>query len=432
MFYIEICNKGEVDINAFCLLGASTKREDKSKIGFFGSGLKYAIAVLTRKGIGLKVYSGKKEIKITTEAVNFGGCPFNVINFNGIRTSLTTDMGPDWKTWFCLREIYCNAIDEGLVDEPRVVEKITKKDGVTKFYIELTEDVNAVFKNWNKFFSDKREDEIKVGVDRVKFFEGGKELLVYRKGIAVYLNKIPSLFHYDLENVAINESRIVEDEWNMKWDLVGCLKEYATVEMIERITNYITTCYRARKEPAAYELLNLDWDNSSGRFSDDWLKVLKGKTIIFKEFAGKYEEFINDLNTIVLPEKLITPLRKQFGTAIDVMGLGEGEAQKIVAQMTEEEEKRVEEAKKFLAPYISTNYLVRKCHFTKRQILGEAVRESLTVYIDEEAFNEREDLLRRVLLEEFAHLDSGYDDMTRALEDFCFRKMVEIIKKTQA
>ena len=59
--YLKISNKGNIDINAFRLMGASTKR-GSDKIGFFGSGLKYGISTLLREGIGLRVFSGIEEI----------------------------------------------------------------------------------------------------------------------------------------------------------------------------------------------------------------------------------------------------------------------------------------------------------------------------------------------------------------------------------
>ena len=46
--YIRIENKGEMDINALLLLGATNKRDNEAMIGFFGSGLKYAVAVLLK------------------------------------------------------------------------------------------------------------------------------------------------------------------------------------------------------------------------------------------------------------------------------------------------------------------------------------------------------------------------------------------------
>jgi len=41
--YIEITNNGEMDIDALHLMGVSSKRDDETKIGMFGSGNKYSI-----------------------------------------------------------------------------------------------------------------------------------------------------------------------------------------------------------------------------------------------------------------------------------------------------------------------------------------------------------------------------------------------------
>ena len=51
MKIIKITSKGEIDERAFSLLGASSKRDDNTKIGMFGSGLKYSLAYLLRKEI---------------------------------------------------------------------------------------------------------------------------------------------------------------------------------------------------------------------------------------------------------------------------------------------------------------------------------------------------------------------------------------------
>ena len=67
--YLLIQNKGEIDINALILMGGSTKRNNSSMIGHFGSGNKYSIALLLKNKIGFKIYSGENEIIITTETV---------------------------------------------------------------------------------------------------------------------------------------------------------------------------------------------------------------------------------------------------------------------------------------------------------------------------------------------------------------------------
>ncbi len=66
MSYMLFKNKGLMDINALRLLGASTKRGSNDKIGFFGSGWKYSLAVMLRENISFRIFVGKKEIIVQT------------------------------------------------------------------------------------------------------------------------------------------------------------------------------------------------------------------------------------------------------------------------------------------------------------------------------------------------------------------------------
>jgi len=53
--FLKIQSKGEIETEAFTLIGASSKRNDETKIGYFGSGLKYSIAALLRNNIDFKI-----------------------------------------------------------------------------------------------------------------------------------------------------------------------------------------------------------------------------------------------------------------------------------------------------------------------------------------------------------------------------------------
>ena len=44
MKYLKIQNKGELDIRLISLMGGSTKTGDTTKIGRFGTGLKYTLS----------------------------------------------------------------------------------------------------------------------------------------------------------------------------------------------------------------------------------------------------------------------------------------------------------------------------------------------------------------------------------------------------
>jgi len=162
--FIKIQSKGVIDTQAFYLLGASSKRDDNSKIGFFGSGLKYSIAYLLRNNIEFKVFTDYKEVRFSTQKVNFREKEFDVIKVDDKETSMTTEMGIDWEPWFVIREIYCNAIDEGDSKISIVKQKVSDTDkcipieGKTVFYIKITDDFQSIVDNWSNYFSDERKD----------------------------------------------------------------------------------------------------------------------------------------------------------------------------------------------------------------------------------------------------------------------------------
>lgn len=161
MLYIR--NKGEIERGALALLGASTKVGDQ--IGKFGSGFKYALATLLREGVDFKIYSGQREIPITTEVEKFRDQEFRVLVIDGIRTSITTNTGPEWTVRDAIREIWSNAIDEGdaVKSEAAVFELLpgtttvaidsqfrAVKSMVTSWSMYFVHDVPALFEHKNR------------------------------------------------------------------------------------------------------------------------------------------------------------------------------------------------------------------------------------------------------------------------------------------
>ena len=90
MKYLRIKNNGLIDPLALTLVGASTKRNDETKIGQFGSGNKFAMAYLIRNGYEVQIYAGKRNIAIETVDETFRGIDFKIIKIDGRETSITT------------------------------------------------------------------------------------------------------------------------------------------------------------------------------------------------------------------------------------------------------------------------------------------------------------------------------------------------------
>src|ERR1041385_3308760 len=123
MKYLKISNKGELDTRLIFLMGGTTKENDPTKIGTFGTGLKYAISFLIRNNIEFKLFCGEQEVVFNTESQEIGDNSFDEIYCNGKSMNITTHYGHQWVAWEALREIWCNAKDEGSEEKKVVNDK---------------------------------------------------------------------------------------------------------------------------------------------------------------------------------------------------------------------------------------------------------------------------------------------------------------------
>lgn len=214
MSYLKIANKGEMEVEALTLLGGTSKRNDNSKIGMFGSGNKYALAYLLRNGHVVRIFSGTKEITVDTVKKTFRGEDIHAIVIDGMETSITTDSGPKWKFWYAIREIYSNALDEGLI-EMNKSEDVMPFEGETHFYIKWDEETEDFYRNLHLYFSKKRKPFAENEFGQLYLAHEENQLIVYRKGIRCYYETQQCLFNYGFENIKINESRVIIDRGEM-------------------------------------------------------------------------------------------------------------------------------------------------------------------------------------------------------------------------
>lgn len=221
MKYIKIKNKGLIEPQALHLVGASTKRNDATKIGQFGSGNKYAMAYLLRNGYELKIFSGTTEILIDTKVESFREQEFNVIYINNERTSITTEMGKDWEFWQALREIYCNAIDES-GHSMDFVQTIEPNENETHFYIDTKKDVTEFVSNFDNYFASNKKVLFECAEGRI-LEKTGTTANVYRKGIRCFTTNKNSMFDYDFNDITIDENRLIKYFWQIDekvWNLI--------------------------------------------------------------------------------------------------------------------------------------------------------------------------------------------------------------------
>lgn len=117
-------NPGLIDLRSVQIMGLNAK-ETKNPIGQFGTGLKYAIAVLLRSGCKVSIFQGLQEFYFTTRKEKFRGKDFDFVFmrrgdqqgkdaiFSEKALGFTLELGKHWEPWMAIRELESNCRDEG-------------------------------------------------------------------------------------------------------------------------------------------------------------------------------------------------------------------------------------------------------------------------------------------------------------------------------
>lgn len=130
MSYVVFENPGEIDAAAIRTFGVSVKEGD-NPIGFFGTGLKYALAILLRSGHSVTIQSGISKHRFALKDVTIRGEKFQIVTMDRHELGFTTQVGKTWELWMAYRELYCNCKDEAgsvfIADQsPKPVAGVTR------------------------------------------------------------------------------------------------------------------------------------------------------------------------------------------------------------------------------------------------------------------------------------------------------------------
>lgn len=109
---LTFINPGLIDEVALTTSGVSAKIGD-NPIGKFGTGVKYAIAIVLRLGGHVVVYRGKKRLEFDRKEKTIRGQVFNIVTMNGRELGYTDQLGMNWEPWMAYREFWSNCRDEG-------------------------------------------------------------------------------------------------------------------------------------------------------------------------------------------------------------------------------------------------------------------------------------------------------------------------------
>lgn len=224
-----------LDLNALTVFGLSAKPASLNPIGYFGTGLKYAMAILAREECETTIHIGKKEYKLQVKDSGFRGKVFQAIELvsddSRIQLPFTTELGKNWELWQAFRELYCNTIDES---GSTYLGDADASEGRTIISVESEEFASIFEDRYNQVFL---EDADTYGISGVQIIAKESEY-VYFRGIRVMKTDKPCLNTYNiLSHVTLTEDRTAAYTFIVKDDIQRALRLEQNKEILENALN---------------------------------------------------------------------------------------------------------------------------------------------------------------------------------------------------
>lgn len=378
-------NRGLIDLTAVRTLGVSVKEE--GAIGYFGTGLKFAIATILRGGGTIAIYRGKQKHRFGSVEKEVRGKPFHVVTMDGQELGFTTTLGRDWKPWMAFRELACNALDEGgrFYAERDSVGAIADDETVVAVHAEEIED--AYYGRGEILL----ESPPIYANDYIEIRPGSSRFLYYRN-VRVGTLDWPSTYTYNvLRKIDLTEDRTVKYGWEadafITSGLAMCDREDLLAEALscgEQFYEHQLT-FREHHKP-----------------SPAFLKVAAG-------LRGRLDNIAKANSSALSLARLLS-----------LSDLGPSES----VSLHPVEQDRFDRARAFLATagYDLTDYPITIVEDLGEGIYGLAKEDR--IFIAKAAFQKGTKEVASTLLEEFVHLKTGYADMTRQLQTWLFDELL--------
>lgn len=193
-------NSGEIDIRLAMLIGVNVK-ENSSAIGFFGTGLKYAIACLTRREEEITIQSGLAEFSFNSEPVSIRGKEFSLINLfsrlDRAQLGFTTELGKHWQPWMVYRELWSNAHDESGARVYETSSKPAPSANITRVIVAGAR-IEAAHSARREFILSSDPSSALATTPELEIFPGPSRGIFYRNILVQALDK-PSIFTYNIK-----------------------------------------------------------------------------------------------------------------------------------------------------------------------------------------------------------------------------------------
>lgn len=425
--FLQVSSTGIIDTNLLRIIGFSTKRGDETQFGHFGSGVKYSMALLIRNNIPFKLYNGLEEIAITTKEHELyskdGIFKTHTILINGIDTSISTEIGPDWEPWMILRELISNAKDQdpkgctiNVVLDPQPVE------GAVTWIIDLSKHTSLL--HALKTVYKETPDITTAGTYNALYFKDNPQdkPILYVKGFnaGVINEKKTALFHVGGDSVSIDERRIHRNfyEWQYGIQLVQLTDKQLIHKVLEAMGDPNTI---------EYSCLDYGYGSVNTYISQEFVEVLgtvKMSPLTLKAVESFYED--NKTGRILyVTQATYNSFREYLSEAL-IQG-EKGQYRELTIQPGDEKFwSKIDQAMIIIGKHYPAiySYEIRIVRFVEQNVYGTIDSRNRWILLSDRIIIEPDKQevpsLISLILEEFFHIEYNFEDCSRKLQNFLF------------
>jgi hypothetical protein len=367
--------------------GVSVKESD-SPIGFFGTGMKYAIAILLRKNQKIHIHTPDSTYHFSKKDVGIRGQMHPMIKMNDELLGFTAEVGKTWELWMAYRELWSNTIDEG-----GIVWKSGDPDAKIKpdhsYVVVEGEAFEKVYQNRSQYIL--QNEDSKWALPDLSISRGSTAAFFYR-GIRVFKSTIPFYLTYNrTADTDLTEDRTLKYQHLAMQKLGYSLAKSDEQKLITEILTAPVGC----------------WEQSF-----NWA-----------QFDSKAPEVFAEVANELFKRNALTNISAYKWAVVSRGGL-----QHKPRDKTEMESKMLEKAFAFcrFLGYKTELYPVIITSDLPHTIFGQADPREAKIYISNRAFQAGTKQLTITLIEETIHLQHNLLDESREMQEYLLHQFVSL------
>ena len=244
---------GLIPIDSFTTFGLNAKPGVENPIGFFGTGLKYTVAIVLRLGGTMRVFRGTEEYEFYTLKSEFRDKEFRSVRMRkktrlgkwgrSIKLPFTLELGKNWEPWMAVRELESNTRDECgesvvINDETAwgmsYLNSFEPSEFSTSIWVDCPR-METAYTNGTIFLESEDLEQIESDQENVEIYNSPSSF-IYMNGIRVSSPDRPCLFTYNITTpLELTEDRTPKYTFMMNHYILAALRQMEDADRLDEL-----------------------------------------------------------------------------------------------------------------------------------------------------------------------------------------------------